>query len=88
MAPLVVTANPDFPAKTDTTAAMDAMEPMDLEDTKETKATLVTKGCPAFRASRAPREIRATLVLEDLADHPVCRAHTANQVATASTVSR
>ena len=83
-----VTANLDIPAKTGALAAMDVTEPTVCVDLRETKATLVTKGCPAFRASRAPREIRATLVVEDLADHPVCRAHTANQVATASTVSR
>jgi len=88
MAPLVVTANPDFPAKTDTTAATAATESTAPVDTKETKATLVPKDCPAFRDSKAPREIRATLVLEDLADHPVCRAHTVNRVATASTDSQ
>jgi hypothetical protein len=88
MAPLVVTANPERLERTDTTGAMDVMEPMALVDTKETKATLVTKDCPAFRASGAPREIRATLVVEDLVDHPVCRARAANRVVTASTVSR
>ncbi len=87
-APLVVTANPDFPAKTDTTAATDVTESMALVDTKEIRVTPVTKDCPAFRASKAPREIRATLVLEDLADHPVRRALTVNRVVTASTVSQ
>jgi len=68
MVALGVTANPDYPEKTDEMVATDETEPTGYVALKETKETLAFGVFPVFKASVAPKESRATPALKDLAD--------------------
>jgi len=68
MVALGVTANPDYPEKTDEMVVTDETEPTALVVTRETRVMQVHKDFPVFKASVAPKESRATPALKDLAD--------------------
>jgi len=88
MVALGVTANPDYPEKTDEMVATDETEPTALVVTREIKVIKVYKDFPVSKASVAPRETRAMLAHEVRAGRKVCKVLAVRRAEMASMVNR
>jgi len=84
MVALESTANPANQAKTAALVETGVMVLMDCVGLKETKETLANKVLPVFLAFAAPRDSRATLVLNGLVELQAFQAHAVKQEETAS----